>query len=175
MDAPFSFECLLSAKCLTMPCNESQYRFLSIIFALILVPCLAQKKTDSELKSEEAKTFNVKDYEEWQRISIDEFSFLPKDFKVEKRGIDLEYWRYKTDSVDLAIYSGSRLPKHSCSIKQLSTFNEKSLYINNILLTLRLMNMKGNITLINIWTLLIYIDKQTIENGMIIYFVAHIH
>jgi hypothetical protein len=146
--------------------------FLSIIFALILVPCLAQKKADNEVIIEKSKTFNVKDYEGWQKISIDEFSFyVPKDFKLEKKmGIDLECWEHETDSVHLKIYSGARFPEHSYSIKQRSTFNEKSLYINDIFTDIASYEYESRYYPYKyIDTARFYIDKQTNETGMIIY------
>ncbi len=144
----------------------------SIIFALLLVPCLAQKKANNKVKTEKSKSFNVKDYEGWQKIPVGEFSlYVPRDFKVVKKmGADLSYWAYKTDSIDLQIYSGSRLPKRSSVEENFSTYDEKSLYINNIFT--------------NIWSYeyeikqhpykyievaRFYIDKQVNENGMVIY------
>ena len=146
--------------------------FLLVVFVLLLTTCLAQKELDKKVENTKSKTFNVKDYEGWQKISIDKFSFyVPKDFKVDKkRGIDLGYWGYKTNNLDLMIYSGSRLPKRSSVEENFPTYKEESLYINNIFTNISSYEYEVKYYPYKfIEVAQYYIDKKVNENGMIIF------
>jgi hypothetical protein len=55
--------------------NMKQILTLPIIFALFLIPCLAQQTKNQSIVVEELKPFDVKDYEGWQKVELNALTF----------------------------------------------------------------------------------------------------
>lgn len=108
---------------------------LLVCIAFVAINCFAQAKSPINLAtpSKKAECFN-RINEHWNLVTLRDLSFC-SPFEAsftDVKGIDLSFKRYRGKEGTIDIYSGPNSPRISGVEQQLSTYKEKSEWINNI-------------------------------------------
>jgi hypothetical protein len=108
--------------------------FITILFALFLIPCLAQNKTDSVKKIGELKPFIKKDYEGWHKVKSNFFTFYVPTSLMEKKVKCIEGGCYTFENENLSLNIDINYDAgYPTFEKQYPSYSEKFVYIDNAL------------------------------------------